>query len=425
MKKFCGKLLTATILLGAMVGLTACGSGSSDNSEGSGTITYSIWDKNQLAGMKAIAGEFMKENPEIKVSVEAAPWDQYWTKLEAGATGDNMPDVFWMHGAEAERYMKNDTLMDLTNLIKDSEEIHMDRYPAGIADLYTYDGKNYGIPKDVDTIGLWYNKTLFDEKGLPYPDETWDWAKLKEVAAQLTDPEKGVYGYGAPNDAQQGFEVAIRQNGGDLLNEAKDQSMLATPATQEALQWWIDFSLKDKTSPTNDQFSENNNVSYFSSGKLAMCNWGSWMLADFLDNEYIAENCDVTYLPKGKVQATIYNGLSNAVSANTKNKNASLKFVEFLGSKKAMEIQGAHGSAIPADEEARQAWIDKTSSTFNTKVFIDMLDYGVINQSGPNYQKGVNYRNQVFSTDLFSGKESVETVTEKVDKEINKILQED
>src|SRR5699024_11453525 len=95
---------------------------------------------------------------------------------------------------ESERYMSNDMLLNLTDKIAESDLVDVSKYPDDIKNLYTYEDKVYAVPKDVDTIALWYNKTMFDEAGIPYPDETWTWDKLVEVAKQLTKPDGSQYG---------------------------------------------------------------------------------------------------------------------------------------------------------------------------------------------------------------------------------------
>ncbi|ETJ29197.1 ABC transporter, substrate-binding protein, partial [human gut metagenome] len=67
---------------------------------------------------------------------------------------------------------------DLTDKISSSSLVDLNKFPQDLVDLYKSDGKNYAIPKDYDTVGLWYNKTLFDEAGISYPDETWTWDTL-------------------------------------------------------------------------------------------------------------------------------------------------------------------------------------------------------------------------------------------------------
>ncbi|HAX72453.1 MAG TPA: sugar ABC transporter substrate-binding protein, partial [Firmicutes bacterium] len=188
MKKVLVRFLCIAFLL---VGIAGC---SSNSTSGDVVITYSIWDKIQEPGMRAIADAFEEANPGIKVNVEVTPWDQYWTKLEAAATGGTLPDVFWMHSSQSARFAEGNMLMDLTEKISNSEQVDLSKFPEELSKLYTFDGNVYAIPKDIDTVGLWYNKTLFDAAGVSYPDETWTWETLLDAAQKLTDKDNGVYG---------------------------------------------------------------------------------------------------------------------------------------------------------------------------------------------------------------------------------------
>ncbi|WP_026487318.1 ABC transporter substrate-binding protein [Caldanaerobius polysaccharolyticus] len=361
--------------------LPGCGgrsvNSSSTSSSGTVTITYAIWDKNQEPGMKAIADVFHKKYPNITVKVEVTPWDQYWTKMDAAATGGSLPDVFWMHSNNFVKYASNGMLMDITSRIKSSKLLDMNKFPKGLVDLYTFDGKNYAIPKDYDTIALWYNKTMFDAAKIPYPDDSWDWNKLLEVARKLTNPNKGVYGFVAPEDAQQGYYNFIYQNGGYVISPDGKTSGWSLPATKEAIQWDVDLSTKYHVSPTQDQFAQTSFAQYFEAGKAAMGLFGSWMVSEFDANSYVKKNCDVAVIPKGKQRATIYNGLGNVISAKTKYPEQSWKFLEFLGTQEANMIQAKYGSAIPAYEGTQQGWIDHFKN-FNVKVYPEMLSYGVL-----------------------------------------------
>lgn len=162
-------------------------------------------------------GDFTSETG-IPVDIQVVPWDQYWTLLEAGAQGGSMPDVFWMHSNYSQKFMSNDILLDLTGRINASEVIDLNNYYQDITQLYQLDGKTYAIPKDYDTIGLWYNKALFDEAGLSYPDESWTWDTLAETAEKLTDKEKGQYGFASPAaNNQDGYYNLIFSMGGGIL----------------------------------------------------------------------------------------------------------------------------------------------------------------------------------------------------------------
>ena len=122
------KLLSLLLALSLSVALAACGGGSGPASgdggdagpdagqdaaptDGSGytakSLTVNIWDNNQRAGLQQIADEW-SEKSGVDVSIEVIAWDAYWTLLEAGASGGQLPDVFWMHINEAEKYMASD-----------------------------------------------------------------------------------------------------------------------------------------------------------------------------------------------------------------------------------------------------------------------------------------------------------------------------
>lgn len=82
-------------------------SGSSSDAE----LSVSIWDTNQEPGIKEILADFTEQTG-IKTKLSVVKWDEYWTMLEAGAQGGSLPDVFWMHSNESQRYMSNDMLLD-------------------------------------------------------------------------------------------------------------------------------------------------------------------------------------------------------------------------------------------------------------------------------------------------------------------------
>ena len=179
------------------------------------TITFAFWDNNQEPGMTAIAEAYMAAHPDVKVEVQVTPWNEYWTKLEASAMGGSMPDVFWMHSNQFFKYVTANTLLPM------DFEYDYSPYPAGVTALYTYNDVHYAVPKDYDTIALVYNKEIFDAAGIAYPDGTWTWETLLETAKKLTDPEKGIYGFGAPNDRQSGYLNLIYQNEGFAFENGK------------------------------------------------------------------------------------------------------------------------------------------------------------------------------------------------------------
>lgn len=400
--------------------LVACGNGESSGDSGQVQLTYSIWDQVQEAGMQAAVDAFNEQNEDIHVTVEVTPWDQYWTKLESSAQGESLPDVFWMHSNEVAKYSEGNVLLDLTELIEDSE-VDLTNYPAELVELYDSEGQLLGIPKDYDTIGLWYNKELFDEAGLEHPNDTWTWDDLLENAIALTDEEAGVYGFLAPLNRQEGYHNFIHQNGGQVLSEDKTQSGFRDPATVEAVQWYADLSTEYGVSPTAGDFADNTPMSYFQSGRAAMFFQGSWMTAEIANNEYSNEIADVTVLPQGEERATIFNGLANSIAASTEHPEEAFRFLEYLSSEEAMELQGREGGAIPAYIGADTSFVEAYPQ-FNVQAFIDQMDYRVIKPYSKFTTRWEDAENKALIP-VFNGEVTVEEVTEQIIADVEAVLE--
>jgi ABC-type sugar transport system, periplasmic component len=323
-----------------------------------------------------MANEFETANPGIKIQFQVSSWDNYWTALDAAATGGSLPDVFWMHSNNIYKYATNGMLMDLSDLISKSDKVNMDNFPKGLVQIYNIQGKQYCVPKDYDTIGLWYNKTMFDAAGVKYPDESWTWNDLYNAAKKLTKSDGSQYGFLAPLHNQEGYYNFVYQNGGTIITPDK-KSGYTDPKTVEAMKYYVKF-VQDKISP--QEFGDSTRVTWLESGKCAMGLFGSWNLSAFSSNDYMKKNFDVTYLPKSNNggQASIFNGLGYAIAYNTKHPQEAWKWVEYLGSKEGQIRQAQLGVAISAYNGTADAWVQANSTFSGVKSYIDMVKYAQI-----------------------------------------------
>ena len=109
-KRYWALGLTACMLASVMAG---CGSGggsdskeSSGGSKDSGTeasgtssdkevkLTMLGWEIYQQAGMEALAKAYHEQHPNVTIDVQISTWSEYWTKLEAMANSNSLPDNF-------------------------------------------------------------------------------------------------------------------------------------------------------------------------------------------------------------------------------------------------------------------------------------------------------------------------------------------
>ncbi len=364
------------------------------------TITFAFWDNNQEPGMKAIADAYMAAHPGVTVEVQVTPWDQYWTKLEASAQGggEAMPDVFWMHSNQFFKYVTADKLLPL------DFEYDYTPYPAGVTALYNFNNVHYAVPKDYDTIALVYNKEIFDNAGIAYPDDTWTWDTLLETAKKLTDPEKGIYGFGAPNDRQSGYLNLIYQNEGFAFEDGK--SGYDQAATQEAIQWWVDLQKVHQVSPSQESFVDMGVDDQMQAGKLAMCFTGSWMMSSYTNNELFADKFDLAVLPQGKTRASIYNGLGYAGAASTKYPEVVKDFIQFCGTEEANKLQAEKKAAIPAFAGTEKYFTDNFT-TINIACYPEMISYGVQYPFSPNKSLWESQEEELMN-EVYAGSKTVE-----------------
>lgn len=434
MRRITKKIMNGLGCFAVAMSLAACGGGGSGQEAAAGDsaapakgngekITVAFWDNGQKAGLDEIMKEFT-EATGYEVESQVITWDSYWTLLEAGASGGDMPDVFWMHSNEVQKYMDNDILMDLTERIAASDKLEMDKFPEDINTLYQMNGKTYAVPKDVDTIALWYNKTMFDEAGLDYPNETWTWDDFYDAAVKLTKEDGSQYGTAMnPTNNQDGFYNMIYSMGGRVLTEDK-QSGFDDPNTLKAMNY-VDKLIKNAMPPAT-VMAETGTEVLLNSGKIAMLSQGSWMVPGFKINEYMTENCEVAVLPKDPEtgrRVSIYNGLGWAANANTKNPEAAWALIEWFGTKEMQLKQAQLGVTMAAYEGVSEEWKHNTD-LFDLQPFLDMRDDVVFRP----YTRATMVWENMITTDLraaWSGEMTMEDSCAKLTQDMNKAISEE
>ncbi|MBR1709219.1 MAG: sugar ABC transporter substrate-binding protein [Clostridia bacterium] len=357
------KMRTMLVLLAVAMLLTAVAFADGFSAD---VLEVRIWDNNQLAGLQQIA-DLWSEQSGVKVNIQVVDWDNYWTLLEAGASGGQMPDVFWMHSNNAEMYMGAKKLLDLTDYIAASDKVDLGNYYAGITELYSKDGKYYAVAKDHDTIALLYNKALFDQYGVAYPDDTWTWEDYKAAAEAITEASGGdVYGAACntTND-QDGYFNIIYDFGGYVISEDRRSSGWDNENTIAAMNFV--GSLTEKAWAPQQLVAENGTDTLFNNRKVAMISQGSWMINSFYTYEG-SEDYAWAVLPyedvngNGQVDAgercSIYNGLGWSASADTKDPAAAWSLIEWFSTEEMQLKQSELGVTMAGYIGASDAFIN-------------------------------------------------------------------
>ena len=139
-------------------------------------------------------------NPNINIKITQYGWDDYWSKLTNGFVAGDAPDVFTDHLAKYPEFVSQEQLVPLDDtLTKDG--FNVNQYQEGLADLWKGpDGKRYGLPKDFDTIAIFYNKKLIADAGVKEADlqnlqwNPQDGGTYEKMIAHLTVDQSGKRG---------------------------------------------------------------------------------------------------------------------------------------------------------------------------------------------------------------------------------------
>lgn len=362
--------------------VTGCGNKDSKNpssegqssKSGENVVRIAMWNPDQIATMKDIEKKYEEKNPGVDIQIEETTFKDHFTKLETQAQGDVMPDIFTMNGPNFIKFASNGVIEPLDDYL-DKMGIKKEDYPEGLINLYTYDNHLYGIPKDWDLTALFYNKKLFDEKGVSYPNKDWTWDDFVKAAEQLTDKDKGIWGTSFKPATQEGYYDTIPQCGGYIINKDKTKSGYDTEEAYDGIQRWIDIGEKGY-SPDLKTLTDTNDTDLFKAGKIAMIYSGSWRIPEYLGDENISKDIDLEIMPKIKERAATIHGLSYCLAKGSKNKDQALDFLAYLGSKEVNEMWAEKATVIPANNKVLETW-EKSYPDKNLKAFVDELEYSV------------------------------------------------
>jgi len=427
------KPLTRTALgliaaLGVSVLVAGCSSSSTAASSGEyeaapkdlkAKITYGVWDQTQVDAIDANIAEFNKEYPGIDVNVNVTPWDSYWPKLQTQASSNTLPDLFWMNGPNFQTYGAADKLEPITGEVE-ADAIDPANYPEALNDLYTIDDVQYGVPKDYDTIGLWYNTEIFEKAGVAVPTDDWTWDDFDTAASAISSALSGdgIYGAAGGMDGQTTYYNTIFQAGGEVISDDGTESGFDSAESEAGLKFWTDL-IDTGASPSIQQLSDTPAIQWFTSGKLGMLWSGSWSRTAVADSEF-ADVIDVAPLPRGEEQATVIHGVSNVVAASSKNKQAAQALQVFLASKEAQQQQGDMGAVIPAFAGTQQAFVDSAPGV-NLQVFVDATEYARPFPVSANTAEWNAFETELLP-DAFSGAVPVEDAAHELAEKMNTVL---
>ncbi len=354
-------------------------------------ITYMMWGSpEELAVWQVIVDDFEAANPNIQVNVDVSDWDSYWSRLQTLFAGGTPPDVFAMDAPLYRDWQSRGVLLNLQPYL-DANPTALDGVYPSTLEAYQLEDGIYGLPRDFQTIVLFYNKDLFDAAGLDYPNEDWTMDDLRAAAAELTvdvdgDGVTDQWGlYADLYDMELFWSSVIWSYGGEILNEDYTQTLLAEGPARDAWYFINSMAVEDRSMPDPTQVTQYGDP--FAAGVAAMTTIGHWVIPEYADLPF---GWDVAPMPSGpEGRATSVNSAGFVVAANTPNADAAWQFIQYAISSTGQTRLTELGFAIPVLQSVAESpvFLEQQTAPINHQVFLDALEYAHVKPSFRGYEE--------------------------------------
>lgn len=341
---------TAALLLAGCSG--GAGSGTSGQADGVTTLSFAMWAGStpETEALETLVGLVEDAHPEIDLRLETAPFNDYWTRLAAQASGGTEACIL---GVQSPRTSSiRDLLLPLGADALSAAGIDLADFDQSIVEGTQVDGEQYAIPYDVGPLVVFYNADAFRAAGLELPTTDWTVEEFREAAAALSGDGKHGYAVNPTLDTATAWSLTLAGEQG----VAQDGSLqLDDPAMVEAVEF-MQGLVADGSAPQLPATSDSYNaLNSFVSGDAAMAVDGPWQLA------YVAEQVGFEYglttIPAGPDgSATPVAGSGYGISASCEYPEEALKAIAVLTGPEAQTALAEMGRAYPSRTAEQPAY---------------------------------------------------------------------
>lgn len=240
--------------------------------------------------------------------------------------------------------------------------------PAQYRAFFTPDGRQFGLPKYHGALGLYYNKDIFGQGKVDYPDSAWTFDDYLAAMKRLARDRNGdgqIDLWGSLIDAvYDRIQIYVNSWGGHFVDPGDaTRCRMAEPEALRAIEWLRARIWDDKVMPTSLAVQKVSTREAFYTGKVAMVEDGSWALKDILANARF--RIGVAPFPAGPVRrVTLATTDGFSIYAGTKHPDAAWELVKFLVSKEYGRAMARANFLQPARASLIDEWADFIRAEF-------------------------------------------------------------
>lgn len=372
--------------------------------------------------LKNMIAKFEVANPDIEVELQSLGYEEYFTVLATKMAGNSAPDCFELNMENFLTYAIRDSIEPLDNYFA-STGASKDAYSVGPINAATYNGKLYAIPQSFSTVVLIYNKNLFDQAGISYPTDDWNWADEQAAAEKIRALGDDIWGSFQPISYNELYKT-VKTNGGSLVSDDGKTFTVNSPENIEILQLMLNRVSGDKkVMPNAEDLAGRGDWDLFKSGNLGMIHTGIWAFTDFTQNITDFE-WDIAVEPGNKAKAAHFFANVAAVNKNSANKEAAFKLINFLASNTdvvKMRLDAQWELPTISDEVIMAQYLEQTPPA-NREAVMKSLDYAAAPPALLKYSEVVDVINPMLEGAVIENKSAEEVLNSIQDELVSKQL---
>lgn len=337
------KVLTVAAV--ATMGLTmaACGNSKKSSSSDKGSsgdktvLKVTTWNYAQTPEFGALFKAFEKEHPNVDVQQVDIPADDYDTKVTTMMSSGDTTDILTMKNLLSySNYATRNQLVDLSSHVKSIKQgPAKDTYS-----MYKIKGKTYAEPYRTDFWVLYYNKKMFDDAGVKYPDN-WTWDDYVTAAKKLSKDDGQTFGTYQHIWRSTVQAISAAQNDKNLLNPSYSY---LKPYYERSLELQKD---KAQMAYGTAKTTKVTYQSQFESKKTAMMPMGSWYMGALMANikagtaQVGSDEWGIAAMPQkdGSSKTTTFGSpTAFAINKNSKHQKIAQEFLDFCAGPKGAAV---------------------------------------------------------------------------------------
>lgn len=334
------------------------------------TLKVALWSSSIDKPLtKKIFDAFSRNNPDITLKIDYIPSMTYQDKIITGLAGDAGPDVFLLSDLSA--FYQKKVIMPLNDLIAQSKDFNLDDFIPKAVEPFRYEGKVYAIPRDLLPLSiLYYNKSLFDENGLTYPDINWTTNNLLEAAKKLTSRKNDrVESYGFVPETPQILFLIFGGSPVDNRSHPTKSTIAIDKKFKNGAQFYSDMILKYRVCPGPFQLKNSGSpLELFRSGQAAMFGGGVYNFTFIKQQKGL--DWGFTLFPKAPdgTRAYLVSSGGYCINAKTRQKEAAWRFIKYVTGTQAQMAMSETDYLMPSRKTVlKKRYTESTDKTYGDR----------------------------------------------------------